>query len=100
MMEPTLLTLVEMSSVVELPQVVLHRLVRIGVIEPVVEEPEPLFAPADALRVRRMARLRRDLGVNYFGARLAIDLLERVADLEQMLAFYERRAPDGDGDGT
>ena len=43
-----------------------------------------------AARLARAARLRRDLGLNYAGALLACDLLDRIAELEARLRRYER----------
>jgi DNA-binding transcriptional MerR regulator len=40
------------------------------------------FDPASAGRVARAERLRRDLGLNYAGAVLACELLDRISDLE------------------
>lgn len=57
------------------PDVVV-RLLRLGLLEP---GPFPQNAAA---RLARAARLRRDLGLNYAGAVLACELLERIEDLE------------------
>jgi hypothetical protein len=43
-----------------------------------------------AARLARAVRLRRDLGLNYAGALLAGDLLDRIAELEARLRRYER----------
>ncbi len=51
----------------------------------------PLFRRDAAARLARAARLRRDLGLNYAGAILACELLERIAELEERLARYEHR---------
>jgi hypothetical protein len=46
--------------------------------------------PRDAAaQVARAARLRRDLGLNYAGALLACQLLDRIERLEQHLGHYE-----------
>jgi hypothetical protein len=37
----------------------------------------PTFSAAMASRLRRMLRLHRDLGVNFTGAAIIVDLLER-----------------------
>src|SRR5207247_11732 len=55
----------------------LARLVALGV----VEEPDDLTA-AGAVRLRRMRRLCRDLGVNLTGAAIIVDLVERLDRLD------------------
>lgn len=41
-------------------------------------------------RLRLAARLQQDLGVNAAGAALAVELLERIAELERVLAGFPR----------
>ena len=79
------LTVEEIAELAALPQRIVRRLVTQGVIDPVTCEPEPLFRPETVLLTRKMIRLRRDLGVNFFGARLALELGERIAELEREL---------------
>ena len=43
-----------------------------------------------AARLARAVRLRRDLGLNYSGALLACELLDRITELEARLRRYER----------
>ena len=51
--------------------------------------------PRDAARrIARASRLRRDLGLDYAGALLASELLDRIEQLEERLRRYE--AVDGD----
>ena len=45
----------------------------------------PRFDPSSAARVARAERLRRDLGLNYAGALLVCELLDRISDLETRL---------------
>jgi hypothetical protein len=56
-----------------------------------------LADPGDGLdaaaRIARVIRLRRDLGLNYAGAILAGDLLDRIDVLERRLRHYERTDP-------
>jgi hypothetical protein len=47
------------------------------------------FPPATVPRLARATRLRRDLGLDYAGALLACDLLERIEQLEERLRRYE-----------
>ena len=61
----------------------LSRLVRLGVIEP---SGARLFSVAAAARLRRILRLRADLGVNLAGAEIIVDLLARLDRLEEELA--------------
>jgi DNA-binding transcriptional MerR regulator len=42
----------------------------------------PRFHPSTAVRVARAERLRRDLGLNYAGAVLVCELLDRISELE------------------
>jgi DNA-binding transcriptional MerR regulator len=42
----------------------------------------PRFHPRSAARVARAERLRRDLGLNYAGAVLVCELLDRISELE------------------
>ncbi len=62
----------------------LARLVRLGLLEP---EPGPpvRFSAATAARLRRMLRLRADLGVNLAGAAIIVDLMECLDRLDAEL---------------
>ena len=68
------------------------RLVHAGLLEAVNEnEDEPVLLPRrEVLRLRKMQRLRRDLGVNFAGANIILDLVERVESLNQTLAEMRR----------
>jgi chaperone modulatory protein CbpM len=67
-----------------------RRYVEFGLLEP--EKPRPAapapavrFDPTSAARVARAERLRRDLNLNYAGAVLVVELLERIGQLEARL---------------
>jgi hypothetical protein len=72
------------------PEVV-RALVSLGLLEPDGgTRAAPLFKREAAAQLARAARLRRDLGLNYAGAVLAVELLARIDDLEERL---RRAAP-------
>ena len=60
-----------------------RRYLEFGLFEPHPETRRaPRFDPRSAVRVARAERLRRDLGLNYAGAVLACELLDRIRALE------------------
>jgi len=63
----------------------LERLIRLGLLEPEPDNPDR-FSSAAAARLRRMLRLRADLGVNFTGAAIIVDLMERLEGLDAELA--------------
>jgi chaperone modulatory protein CbpM len=72
-----------------------RRYLEFGLLEP--EQPRPAapepaarFDPTSAARVARAERLRRDLNLNYAGAVLVVELLDRIGELESRLP----RSPD------
>ncbi len=72
------------------PDLVL-RLIRLGAIEPAGgTRAAPLYPGDSPARLARAVRLRRDLGVGWSGAILALDLLARIDELEARLRRYER----------
>lgn len=69
-----------------------QRLIALGLLEPAAGQLGLSLFPRDAAaRLARAARLRRDLGLNYAGAVLACELLDRIDELEERLARYEPR---------
>ena len=68
------------------------RLVRLGLLETVGEATdEPLVPQRAIVRLRRMQRLRLDLGVNFAGASVILDLVERMKKIKRELAEVRRR---------
>jgi DNA-binding transcriptional MerR regulator len=62
---------------------VVRRYLEFGLFEPNPEPAEtPRYDARNVARVARAERLRRDLGLNYAGAVLACDLLDRIRELE------------------
>ena len=68
------------------------RLARQGLIESVDSgADEPLVPRRVVVQLRRMQRLRRDLGVNFAGAAVILDLVGRIEQLNRELAEMHRR---------
>jgi len=60
-------------------------LVAEGILDPLGGEVEQWqFTVASLRRVKTVIHLQRDLGVNLAGAALALDLLDRIAELERL----------------
>jgi DNA-binding transcriptional MerR regulator len=60
-----------------------RRYLEFGLLEPLAEPGEaPRYDPRSAARVAQAERLRRDLGLNYAGAVLVCELLDRIRELE------------------
>jgi chaperone modulatory protein CbpM len=72
------------------------RLAKQGLIETVPGEKsetgDPVLPRRSIVRVRRMQRLHHDLGVNFAGAAIILDLVERITQLNQELASMRRDA--------
>ena len=69
------------------------RLARAGLIETLESESnEPLLPSHVVVQLRRMQRLRRDLGVNFSGAAIILDLVKRVELLNRELIELRRRS--------
>ena len=65
------------------------RLIRLGALDDPAATNGGNRVPGAAARLARVARLRRDLGVNVAGAVLACQLLDRIDQLERRLERYE-----------
>lgn len=69
------------------------RLAQHGLIETIdAGADEPKLPRRVVVRLRRMQRLRRDLGVNFAGAAVILDLVQRIEQLNRELA--EMRLPE------
>lgn len=71
------------------------RLAQQGLIETVAGETEtnePLVPRRMVIQLRRMQRLRRDLGVNFAGAAVILDLVGRIEQLNRELAMMKGKS--------
>ena len=71
-------TLTELCSACGVEQSLIIEMVEEGVIEPVRSSDEWCFHGRALLRAKRSLRLVQDLGINWPGAALALDLLEQL----------------------
>jgi DNA-binding transcriptional MerR regulator len=79
-----------MARLAEVHPALVERLMALGLVDPAVTTPEPLFDAATVLRLRRILRLRHDLGVNWVGIGVILDLLTKIEELEQEIARLRR----------
>jgi chaperone modulatory protein CbpM len=74
---------------------VVRRYLEFGLFEPHPEPAEePRYDPGSAARIARAERLRRDLSLNFAGAVLVCELLDRIRELEAR----QDRTPTGGRD--
>lgn len=86
------LTLEVVAETVGAKRSLVMRLVENGLIDTVESDAEEPRVPRRmVIQLRRMQRLRRDLGVNYAGAAVICDLVERIEQLNRELAEMNRR---------
>jgi chaperone modulatory protein CbpM len=85
-----LLHLAELAGLAGLHPEVVKRFLALGLIEPAVKEPEPLFGYEAVLRVGRIVRLRRDMGINLASAGIILDLLDQIEELKTQLEQLKR----------
>jgi DNA-binding transcriptional MerR regulator len=78
------LTIEELAVAVGVEPVLLVRLVQAGLLGERADQRQ--FPPESTRRVRRILRLRADLGVSLTGSAIIADLLERIDRLEAELA--------------
>jgi DNA-binding transcriptional MerR regulator len=83
-----LLTVEEVAARCALHPELVRRLMVLGLIDPEAGAGE-LFRPEVTLRIQRILRLRRDLGMNYNAVALVLDLLDRIETLETRLHHFE-----------
>ena len=82
----------ETASYSHLDIQVIRRLQALGLIEGFdVVDGERRYSEAEVERLRRIQRLRRDLGVNLAGAEVILRLLDRVEELQRELEEYRKR---------
>ena len=89
--ELTLLNISEVSRFVGIHPDMIYRFFQLGLVDPQVETPEPLFDDSVIVRIEKILRLKNELGVNLDGCGLVLDLLDRIAVLEKQILHYEMK---------
>ena len=72
------------AYLIETSTVVLERYVTLGLIEPT----GAMLRREELTRVKRILRLRRDLGLNITGAAMVLDMAEEISRLKAQLQAY------------
>jgi len=73
-----------------------RRMVRLGLLEPATPSATDLrFAPAQLARIARLQRLRAGFSLNYAALGMVVDLLDRIAELEEAARTAPRRRGGG-----
>jgi chaperone modulatory protein CbpM len=81
------LTMEVVAEIVGARESVVVRLAQQGLIETLESESGETLLPRRALmRLRRMQRLHRDLGVNFTGAAVILDLVNRIEEMKRELS--------------
>ena len=89
--EKTVFTLAELCRSCAVEAEFIETLVEQGILEPVGRHGRHWCFPSNSLRRTRVTlHLRQDLGVNLAGAALALDLLERIEELDARLHRVRR----------
>ncbi|MFP3870131.1 MAG: chaperone modulator CbpM [Syntrophobacteria bacterium] len=78
-----LITVEQLADLARLHPDMVERLVDWGLLDPEVQEPRYLFRDSVVPRIWKIMRLRRDLGINWAGIGVVLDLLKRIEQLEQ-----------------
>jgi len=82
----TEITIVQLCRRCSVEAELVQRLVDEGIIEPSRQEGDILYFPHScARRTQVVVRLRSDLGINMAGAALALELLDRIENLQARL---------------
>ena len=79
----SLLTREELGRVTQVHPELIENFLEWQLIEPAQTDPDILFPDSVVPRILRIVRLRRDLGINWAGIGVVLDLLDRIETLER-----------------
>jgi len=88
----------DMAALCGIHPELIHRFVRLGLLDPIGRDSardEWLFSREAVSLVRKILRLRNELGINYVGVGVVLELLERIEYLEGRIRQLESRLSMG-----
>ena len=92
-MESSLLTLEQLSDSAELHPEHVEKFIQYGLIEPAADQAPRLLFPISCIeRLRRIIRLRRDLGVNLAGVAVILEMRQHIEELQKELVRLRQSA--------
>ena len=86
-----LLTVEELARLARLHPDMVDSLIGWGLVDAVESEPDMRFEETMVPRIWRIMRLRRDLGINWAGIGVVLDLLDRIDELEREVAWLHKQ---------
>jgi DNA-binding transcriptional MerR regulator len=86
-----LLSAEDLARLARLHPEMVDRLIDWGLIDPVERQPQLMFPETAVPRIWRIMRLRRDLGINWAGIGVVLDLLDKIDRLERENARLRRK---------
>ncbi len=86
-----LVTAGELARLARLHPEMVDKLVDWGLIDPMKWEPRLLFPETTVPRIWRIMRLRRDLGINWSGIGVVLDLLDKIEELEREITRLRKQ---------
>ena len=87
---PNRITLNELVRFSRVHREIIIKMVEWGLVEPVENDPQPLFSETVVPRIWRIMRLREDLGINWTGIGVVLELLDRIEGLERKIAYLKK----------
>lgn len=93
LMRSGFLSIDELSRICSIHPDLVQKYMEIGLITPSVEIlDEPYFSNDAILKLKKIQRLRRDLGVNLVGIEIILNLLDEMDDLRHEIRDLKRRS--------
>ena len=86
-----LLSAGDLARLARLHPEMVDKLIDWGLIDPVEHEPHLLFPETAVPRIWRIMRLRQDLGINWAGIGVVLELLDKIDQLEREIARLRRQ---------